>query len=147
MDAQIAKRLSRRDALLLKAGESGSLEAQRDLGALYATGDWTGPRDAVRAAEWYRRAAERGHPDAQYNLGFMYLLGEGVQTSPSEGLQWLRRSADQGDETAIRLLADLYRNGKYGVPADDEEGRRWQERYKKTDLYRLRKQKWGSEED
>jgi TPR repeat protein len=53
-----------RDALLLKAGELGSLEGQRDLGALYATGDWTGPRDAVRAAEWYRRAAERGHADA-----------------------------------------------------------------------------------
>jgi TPR repeat protein len=56
-----------RDALLLRAGELGSLEAQRDLGALYATGDWTGPRDAVRATDWYRRAAERGHPDAQYN--------------------------------------------------------------------------------
>ena len=136
-----------RDALLLKAGQMGSLEAQRDLGALFATGDWTGPRDVVRAAEWYRRAAERGHADAEYNLGFMYLLGEGVQTDPDEGLRWLRRSADQGGETAIRLLADLYRNGIYGVSADHVEARRWQERYKMTDLYRLRREKWGSEED
>src|SRR5581483_10968585 len=67
-----------RDALLVKAGELGSLEAQRDLGALYATGDWLGPRDPLRGAEWYRRAAERGHADAQYNLGSMYLRGEGV---------------------------------------------------------------------
>ena len=36
-----------RDALLLKAGELGSLDAQRDLGALYATGNWTGPKDSV----------------------------------------------------------------------------------------------------
>ena len=122
------------------------MEAQRDLGALYATGDWSGPRDPVRAAEWYRRAAERGHPDAQYNLGFMCLLGEGVEASPSEGLHWLKRSADQGDESAIRLLADLYRLGSYGVSANDAEARLWQERYRKTDLYRLRKQKWGSEE-
>jgi uncharacterized protein len=137
--------LSERDALLLKAGESGSLEAQRDLGALYATGGWTGPRDLVQAAEWYRRAAERGHPDAQYNLGFMYLLGDGVQASTTEGLQWLTRSADQGDESAVRLLADLYRNGHYGVSPDTEEARQWQERYEKTDLYRLRKQKCGAE--
>jgi len=88
-----------RDALLVKAGELGSLEGQRDLGALYATGDWTGPHDAVRAAEWYRRAAERGHPDAQYNLGFMYLLGEGVTSDAAEGLRWLRRAADQGGGT------------------------------------------------
>ncbi len=134
-----------RDALLLKAGELGSLEAQRDLGALYATGGWTGPRDAVRAAEWYRRAAERGHPDAQYNRGFMCLLGEGVEANPNEGLLWLKCSADQGDECAVRLLADLYRNGKYGVPADAVEAELWQEKYRKTDLYGLRVQKWGEE--
>ena len=134
-----------RDALLLKAGELGSLDAQRDLGALYATGDWTGPRDAIRAAEWYQRAAERGHPDAQYNLGFMCLLGEGVEANPDEGLRWLKRSADQGDECAIRLLADLYCNGKWAIPADAVEAELWQERYRKTDLYRLRVQKWGAE--
>jgi TPR repeat protein len=40
-----------RDRLLFKSGELGSLEAQRDLGAFYATGDWTGPRDLARAAD------------------------------------------------------------------------------------------------
>ena len=134
-----------RDALLLKAGKLGSLDAQRDLGALYATGDWTGPRDAVRAAEWYLRAGERGHPDAQYNVGFMYLLGEGVQADPGEGLRWLRRSAEQGDEQSMRLLADVYRNGNYGISADAMEAKLWDERYRKTDLYRLREQNWGAE--
>jgi uncharacterized protein len=134
-----------RDALLLKAGELGSLGAQRDLGALYATGDWTGPLDAVRGAEWYSRAAERGHADAQYNLGFMYLTGEGVQADPSEGVRWLRCSAEQGNQTAMRLLADVYRNGHNGVLVDAMEAKLWDERYKKTELYRLREQKWGAE--
>ncbi|HXA67002.1 MAG TPA: tetratricopeptide repeat protein [Bryobacteraceae bacterium] len=79
-----------RDALLLKAGELGSLDAQRDLGAYFATGNWTGPKDPVLAIQWYRRAAERGQSDAQYNLGFMYVLGEGIQSDPEEGLRWLR---------------------------------------------------------
>lgn len=135
-----------RDALLLKAGELGSLEAQRDLGALYATGDWTGPHDGVRGTEWYRRAAERGHPDAQYNLGFMYLLGERVQANPNEGLRWLRRSAEQGDEHAMGLLTDVYRNGYYSVSADPMEAKLWHEKYTKNGLYRLREQKWGAEE-
>ena len=134
-----------RDELLLKAGELGCLEAQRDLGALFETGDWTGPHDSDRAAEWYRLAAERGHPDAQYNLGFMYLRGEGVPTDSNEGLRWLRRLAEQGDEQSLRLLADLYRNGNYGISADAIEAQLWDDRYKKTGLYRLREQKWGAE--
>ncbi|KAA6464917.1 sel1 repeat family protein [Acidobacteria bacterium AB60] len=134
-----------RDALLLRAGELGSLAAQRDLGALYATGDWTGPHDAVRGAEWYRVAAERGHAEAQYSLGFMYLRGEGVQADPIKGLEWLRQSAGQGDESAIRLLADVYRDGTFGIPVDAAEAHLWREKYQATELYRLRKQRWGAE--
>ncbi|HWA93870.1 MAG TPA: tetratricopeptide repeat protein [Terracidiphilus sp.] len=134
-----------RDALLLRAGELGCLEAQRDLGAVFATGDWTGPHDSSRAAEWYRRAAERGHRDAQYNLGLMYLDGEGVSADPYEGLRWLRLSADQGEESAIRLLAVAFRNGKWGIPVDASEAQLWHERYKLTELYWKRKRKWGEE--
>jgi uncharacterized protein len=119
-----------RDALLLKAAEPGSIGAQRDLGAFYATGDWTGPKDLALAVEWYRKAAERGHADAQYNLGFMYLLGEGLSPDPEEGLRWLHRSADQGDGIAFRLLADLYRHGYYGVPLDIKQADYWDEKYR-----------------
>jgi TPR repeat protein len=134
-----------RDALLLKAGELGTLEAQGDLGALYATEDWMGPHDAVRGAEWHLRAAERGHAEAQYSLGFMYLRGEGVTADSSTGLDWLRRSAGQGDESAIRLLADVYRDGHFGIPADAVEAHLWNEKYQATELYRLRKERWGAE--
>jgi len=123
---------SERDALLLKAGDLGSLEAQRDLGALYATGDWTGPRDLAMAVDWYRRAAERGHADAQYNLGFMYLLGERVASDSQQGLHWLYKSADQGEEPAFRLLVDIYRNGYYGVVPDSAEADRWDELFQKS---------------
>jgi len=119
-----------RDALLLKAGELGCLEAQRDLGAHYATGNWTGPKDPVRAVQWYHRAAERGHSDAQYNLGFMYVLGEGVQSDHEEGLRWLRLAAAHGEGAAMRLMADLYRNGYHGVPIDPLQAADWDRRYR-----------------
>ncbi|MGA3345153.1 MAG: tetratricopeptide repeat protein [Terracidiphilus sp.] len=114
------------DHELLRSGELGSRGAQRDLGALHATGDWTGPKDPARGVYWYRLAAERGHDNAQYNLGFMYILGEGTESNVKEGLRWLHLSAMQGDWSARRLLADLYRNGYYGVPKDIEEAKRWE---------------------
>ena len=118
-----------RDALLLKAGELGSLDAQRDLGAYCATGDWTGPKDPVLAIQWYRRAAEGGQSDAQYNLGFMYVLGEGIQSDPDEGLRWLLLAAAQGEGAAMRLMADLYRHGYHGVPVDPLQAAERDRRY------------------
>jgi TPR repeat protein len=135
-----------RDSLLLRAGELGSLDGQRDLGALYATGDWTGPHDSVRAVGWYRRAADQGHADAQYNLGFMYLLGEGVPSDPKEGLRWLLCAADQGDKSSFRLLADLYRDGHYGVPSDPAEAERWDKRYRQSELHRMSEEKRAAKE-
>jgi TPR repeat protein len=119
---------------LLRAGELGSRGAQRDLGALYATGDWSGPKDPALGVHWYRKAAERGHEDAQYNLGFMYLLGEGTEQDVAEGLLWLTRSAMQGDWSARRLLADLYRNGYYGVAKSIEQAERWAFLQKVTEI-------------
>src|SRR6266478_2952160 len=63
--------------LLLRAGQLGSVNAQRELGVNYATGDWCGPKDLAEAARWYRLAAGKGHAESQYDLGFMLLLGEG----------------------------------------------------------------------
>lgn len=122
-----------RDDLLKIAAERGSRGAQRDLGAKYATGDWTAGKDPTKAVFWYRLAAEGGHDDAQYNLGFMYILGEGTAPNIDDGLLWLRRSADRGNTAAMRLLADLYRNGYYGVPLDIAEADRFDETYAKTE--------------
>jgi TPR repeat protein len=130
-----------RDALLLKAGDLGSLDAQRDLGALYATGEWTGPKDPGLAVQWYRRAAERGHCDAQYNLGFMYVLGEGVQSDHEEGLRWLRLAAAQEEGSAMRLIADLYRNGFHGVPLDPLQAAYWDQRYSEYEAARAKASK------
>jgi len=113
------------DAQLLRAGELGSRGAQRDLGAKFATGDWSGPKDLALAVSWYRKAAERGHDDAQYNLGFMLILGEGAPADVEEGLRWVTRAALQGDYSARKLLEDLYQNGYYGVPKRIDEANRW----------------------
>ncbi len=57
-------------------------------------------RDLALAVEWYRKAADKGHVQAQYNLGIAYADGAGVPRDEVEGLRWLRRAAIQGVEDA-----------------------------------------------
>jgi TPR repeat protein len=52
-------------------------KAQTAIAFLYLKG--LGVRqDDVRAADWYRRAAQHGRPEAQFFLGMLYHLGRGV---------------------------------------------------------------------
>ena len=69
------------------------------------------------AVRWYRKAAEKGHPDAQNALGFRYLQGEGVGRDPAEALKWFSKAADQGNAEAENNLGWMYSNGT-GVPRD-----------------------------
>jgi TPR repeat protein len=60
----------------------------------------------------------------------MYLLGEGVRSDPDEALRWLRLAAAQGEGQAMRLLADLYRDGAHGFPVDPLQAAHWDEQYR-----------------
>jgi TPR repeat protein len=116
------------ERLMLRAGQLGSANAQRELGVMYATGEWAGPKDLVEAARWYRLAAEQGHAKSQYDLGFMLLLGEGGHKSVEEGLIWLERAGEKGEFSAFRLLTDCYENGHCDVPRDPAKAAQWRSR-------------------
>ena len=49
---------------------------------------------------WYRKAADQGYADAQFNLGKMYEHGQGVPQSAKAAAVWYRKAADQGDAEA-----------------------------------------------
>lgn len=113
---------------LLRAGDLGSVNAQRALGVAYATGDWPGPKDLAEAARWYRLAAEKGHAESQYDIGFMLLLGEGGPKNVQEGLIWLEHAGELGEYKAFRLLLDCYENGYFDVPVDAAKAALWRGR-------------------
>src|SRR5712691_8471260 len=52
-----------------------------------------------------RQEAEQGHAEAQFNLGLMYIDGQGVPQDYTQAAQWLRKAAEQGDATAQGILA------------------------------------------
>jgi uncharacterized protein len=76
--------------LLIRAGELGSADAQYDLGALYATGDWAGPKDAVEARRWYLKAASRD-TEARSSTS-------GTCTWSAKAAAWIRPRASDGSK-------------------------------------------------
>ena len=57
---------------------------------------------------WYEKAAEQGHPEAQYNLGCMHAKGEGgLPVSMEKALLWFKRAAEQGLGNATEAIDAL----------------------------------------
>jgi len=90
------------------------LETWYQHGLKHAFGEET-PRDSSEAVKWYRKAAERGHPKAQYNLGNCYYNGDGVSKDAAEAVRWYRKAAEQGSAKAQFTLGACYETGE-GVP-------------------------------
>lgn len=112
-----------REALIAAANADDAL-AQTRLGDRYRTGDEFTERDYVEALRWYRVAAEQGDPNAQDNLGSMYLNGIGVPKDYAEAAKWYRKAAEQGLAVAQFNLALRYLHGN-GVEQDDGEAALW----------------------
>ncbi len=94
---------------------------------------WAGLDEGVAAAkrgdyatalrEW-RPLAEQGNAKAQYNLGIIYLNGEGVPQDYAKAVGWWRKAAEQGHAGAQFNLGFMYYNGR-GVPQDYAHAHMW----------------------
>lgn len=95
--------------------DTGSVPAQVFMGWMYQTGK--GIQQDLRTAEkWYRRAAERNSPWAQFYLAGLYRK----QQEYPLAIQWLEKSASQGYSPALYLLGKLYYTGE-GVPLNRQK--------------------------
>jgi len=72
----------------------------------------------------YRKAAEKHHRVAQFNLAVMLIEGIGTRPRPGEGVAWLRRSAQSGFAQAQYALAELYDRGEH-VPRSPATATAW----------------------
>ena len=84
----------------------------------YERGDY-----AMALKEW-RPLAEQGDALAQFSLGAMYSVGEGIPQDYAEAVKWYRLAAEQGDASAQNNLGVRYDYGQ-GVPQDYAEAVKW----------------------
>ncbi|KAL8773498.1 MAG: hypothetical protein Q9209_001602 [Squamulea sp. 1 TL-2023] len=86
-------------------------------------------RDAVKAMQWYHRAATLGDTPAMYKMGVIQLKGLLGQPKNAQGaLSWLQRAAEQADKEnphALHELALLYESPSSiaGVTKDEEHAK------------------------
>ncbi len=73
-------------------------------------GDGGIPRDPVRAAELYCRAARHGDAEAQYSLAWMLTNSRGIERDEAQAAHLFAAAAEQGIEQAKNILARM------GVP-------------------------------
>jgi len=102
--------------------DQGSVEAAYVSDALVALGTYVRngipgtpvTADPVLAQEYYRDAATNyRNPKAQFELGRMFLSGEGVKASIRTAGRWLQLAADKGHAGAQATLGNLlYQRGK-----------------------------------
>lgn len=74
--------------------------------------------------ECFRKAADQGNVDAQWNLAVAYASGLGIPQDYTEAAKWYRLAAQQGHTKAQNNLGVAYRGGK-GVPQDYAEAASW----------------------
>lgn len=110
--------------VLARKARHGDAGAAFELGKSYERGLSGATKDAQRAAQWYRQAAEAGDMHAQNNLGVMYKRGDGIPKDDAAAFDWFRKAAEQGDRIAEWNLARAYQSG-LGVPQSFPDSISW----------------------
>jgi len=63
-----------------------------------------------KAFDLYKKAAEQGHAQAQFELGFCYARGMGVEEDRLRAYIWFKKAAKQGIEEAQINLSYNYQS-------------------------------------
>ena len=64
-------------------------------------------KNEVKQFEFYKRRAEEGSDDAQFQLALRYLTGKGTDPNEKFAREWFAKSAKQGHEQAKKKLDEL----------------------------------------
>ena len=94
-------------AWLEKAAASGDPQALYTLGRAMDEGSEQIAPDPVRAADLYRRAAEKGHVLAGLRYGLALSEGIGIKRDVAQAQKWLVQARDNGVPEAALAMGDL----------------------------------------
>ena len=97
----------------IENAKKGDEKAQYVIGYMYYKGKGV-PKNYVKAADWYKKAAEHKNAKALNNLAYLYQKGRGVEQNLKKAEELLLESAKQGDDVACLNLGIMYQTGKNG---------------------------------
>jgi TPR repeat protein len=96
------------------------------------------PRDKVKAAEWYRKAAEQGNTGAQGTLAMLYTMGQGVPQDDAEAYFWFDLAASAESPNQERYVTNRQNVGTR-ITADQlaavqQRLRKWKAAHPRNDI-------------
>ena len=112
---------------LLCDADSGDGNAMMKLAQSYDSGTSIFKSDHSSAYRWYLKAADGGDPQAQYKVGEMLVLGDGVAENAPLACSYFLKSAENNNPQAQFMVAEMYRIGK-GVEKDGKKANQWYKR-------------------
>jgi len=89
---------------LLPYAKAGHANAQLAMAKLYESQDNYEPGLVV---EWYKKSAVGGNPEAQFQLGLMYIDGEILNEDRDTGKFWVEQAAEQGHQRAKMVFDNM----------------------------------------
>ena len=92
--------------LWIPLAENNDKEAQNYLGIHHYLGLGV-KRDLDQAKNWFEKAALKGYPDAQYNLGQMYENGQSVEQDFLIAYMWFHAASEQGNKNASKHMKSI----------------------------------------
>lgn len=107
-----------------RGAQLGDVNAAFALGLMHAQGRGGIDKNFDKAAELFETAARTGHPQANYNLGLLFLNGTGKPLNEHRAARHIAYAAEKGIAAAQYDLAGLYGAGS-GVTFDAYEQARW----------------------
>lgn len=87
-----------------EAAIRGSVDAVYGMGKIYIK------RDIQKAIGFFELAASQGNTYAEYQLGKIHCFGLGVPRDLDKGMEWLRVSAEHGNQHAASLLRHVQKH-------------------------------------
>lgn len=111
-DQGIGENINKKKALkyFIKSAQLGFARAQYNIAQYYSQGIVSGEESPGLAYYWYRKAALQDDPKAQKEMGFHYLMGQGVEQNYTYGLDWLTLSEKNGDPEAKSFMDEIQMN-------------------------------------
>ena len=109
------------------AANQGLSNAQFNLGLLLSSREGLPglPHSDIESAQWFTKAAEQGHVEAQMNLSTLFTVGCGVEQSDAKATRWCKIAAEQGSIDAQFKLGIMYYIRK-NVQSDKAAAHWWQ---------------------
>lgn len=105
---------------LRQLAESGNTEAMFLYAVKHMTQRLHETTNMTEIVNWFRRAADRGHGEAQAYMAAQAIVGFDGEVDEPEALTWARKSADAGSLNGAFMLAHFYCGG-VGNPRDPDD--------------------------